>query len=57
MVFGEFGWQTDEQIMKQINVNLLGYMKIAKTFLPLLHKFNGKLIYMKYSVMLIYYTI
>ncbi|XP_014270869.1 D-beta-hydroxybutyrate dehydrogenase, mitochondrial [Halyomorpha halys] len=44
MVFGEFEWQTDEQIMRQINVNLLGYMKVAKTFLPLLHKFNGRLI-------------
>lgn len=42
MVFGEFEWQTEELINQQINVNLAGYMRVAKAFCPLLRQYKGK---------------
>ncbi|XP_053696414.1 D-beta-hydroxybutyrate dehydrogenase, mitochondrial [Sabethes cyaneus] len=44
MCFGEFEWQLNEHIAQQINVNLLGTMRVTKSFLPLLRKYRGKLI-------------
>lgn len=44
MIFGEFEWLTDEQIFQQLNVNLLGAMRVTKTFLPILRKYKGRII-------------
>jgi NAD(P)-dependent dehydrogenase (short-subunit alcohol dehydrogenase family) len=35
-VCGEFEWQTWSQIEHQVNVNILGTLRVTKAFLPLL---------------------
>ena len=35
-VCGEFDWQTWTQIEDQVNVNILGTLRVTKLFLPLL---------------------
>lgn len=44
MAFGEFEWQTLNMIETQIQVNLLGTMKLTKYFLPLCRKYNSRVI-------------
>lgn len=44
MAFGEFEWQTIDMIESQIQVNLLGTMKLTKFFLPMCRKFNARVI-------------
>jgi short-subunit dehydrogenase len=41
MIFGEFEWQTERHIQHQIDVNLLGTMRVTKSFCPLLRKYKG----------------
>lgn len=41
MIFGEFEWLTEQHIQSQINVNLLGTMRVTKSFCPLLRKYKG----------------
>jgi short-subunit dehydrogenase len=41
MIFGEFEWQTERHIEHQINVNLLGTMRVTKSFCSLLRKYKG----------------
>lgn len=44
MMFGEFHWLTEEMISEQINVNLLGPMRVTKTFMSLLRINQGRII-------------
>uniref|UniRef100_A0A1B0D9G7 Uncharacterized protein n=1 Tax=Phlebotomus papatasi TaxID=29031 RepID=A0A1B0D9G7_PHLPP len=44
MVFGEFEWQTRDLFHRQIEVNLLGTMSITHQFLPLLRKYQGRIL-------------
>ncbi|XP_055601460.1 D-beta-hydroxybutyrate dehydrogenase, mitochondrial [Uranotaenia lowii] len=44
MCFGEFEWLLDKHIDQQLGVNLLGTMKLTKTFLPLLRAHKSRLI-------------
>lgn len=44
MAFGEFEWQTIDMIESQIQVNLLGTMKLTKVFLPMCRQFNARVI-------------
>lgn len=41
MIFGEFEWLTEQHIQSHINVNLLGTMRVTKSFCPLLRKYKG----------------
>eukprot|EP00094_Tigriopus_californicus_P008928 TCALIF_08604-PA protein Name:"Similar to Bdh1 D-beta-hydroxybutyrate dehydrogenase, mitochondrial (Rattus norvegicus)" AED:0.12 eAED:0.12 QI:0/0/0/1/1/1/5/0/342 len=43
-VCGEFDWQTWHQIQKQIDVNLLGTLRVTKYCLPLLKAGEGRII-------------
>ncbi|XP_034940009.1 D-beta-hydroxybutyrate dehydrogenase, mitochondrial, partial [Chelonus insularis] len=44
MIFGEFEWQTEEQIRHQMEVNLLGTMRLTKEMLPVLREQSSRLI-------------
>lgn len=44
MAFGEFEWQTLNMIESQIQVNLIGTMKLTKQFLPMCRQFNARII-------------
>ncbi len=44
-VCGEFDWQTWPQIRRQVEVNLLGTLRVTKHFLPLLKAGEGELRY------------
>lgn len=44
MIFGEFEWQTEEQVRYQVEVNLLGTMRMTKEILPLLREYSSRLI-------------
>lgn len=44
MAFGETEWQTNEMIEQQINVNLIGTIKLTKTMLPLIRKHKSRII-------------
>ncbi|GAB0088190.1 D-beta-hydroxybutyrate dehydrogenase, mitochondrial [Sergentomyia squamirostris] len=44
MFFGEFEWQTREIFQQQIEINLLGTMAITHELLPLLRKYQGRII-------------
>lgn len=44
MVLGEFEWQTMAMIESQIEVNLLGTMKLIKQFLPMCRQYNARII-------------
>ena len=41
-VCGEFDWQTWPQIRRQVEVNLLGTLRVTKHFLPLLKAGEGE---------------
>lgn len=42
MVFAENEWQTEELIQQQIEVNLIGAIRVTKLFSPLLRKYKSK---------------
>lgn len=44
MIFGEAEWQTNEQIEQQINVNLIGTIKLTRTMLPIARKYKSRII-------------
>ncbi|XP_044019684.1 D-beta-hydroxybutyrate dehydrogenase, mitochondrial-like [Aphidius gifuensis] len=44
MIFGEFEWQTDEQIYNQLQVNLLGTARLTKSMIPILRQHKSRLI-------------
>lgn len=44
MGFGEFEWQTDDQIVNQLEVNLLGTMRFTHKFLPLCRQHQSRVI-------------
>lgn len=44
MAFGEVEWQTVSMIENQIQVNLLGTIKLTKYFLPICRKYSGRVI-------------
>lgn len=44
MIFGESEWQTNEQIEQQINVNLVGTIKMTRAMLPLARKYKSRII-------------
>ncbi|XP_049858338.1 D-beta-hydroxybutyrate dehydrogenase, mitochondrial-like [Schistocerca gregaria] len=44
MVFGEFEWQTEAQVRHQLEVNLLGAMRVTHAFCPLLRKYAGRVV-------------
>jgi 3-hydroxybutyrate dehydrogenase len=44
MVFGESEWQTDEMIEHQVNVNLIGTIKMTTAFLPLIRKHKARIV-------------
>jgi PREDICTED: similar to GA11371-PA len=43
-VFGEFDWYTWDQIEKQIEVNLIGLIKVTQSFIPLIIEAKGRVI-------------
>ncbi|XP_042898158.1 short-chain dehydrogenase/reductase family 9C member 7 [Parasteatoda tepidariorum] len=45
-IFGLFEWQTWKQCETQIQVNVLGTMRLTKAFIPLLRKTKGRIITM-----------
>lgn len=44
MGFGEFEWQTDDQMFHQVEVNLLGTMRFTHHFLPLCRQYQARII-------------
>jgi len=44
MCFGETEWQTEEIITQQIDVNLVGTIRVTKAFLPLIRKHKARII-------------
>lgn len=44
MCFGETEWQTNEIVEAQINVNLMGTIKVTKAFLPLVRQHKSRII-------------
>lgn len=44
MIYGEFDWMTQEQIERQMNVNLLGTMLVTKALLPHILQAKGRII-------------
>jgi len=46
LVFGEATWQTEEQILNQVHVNMIGPLRLTKACLPLLAKGRGRVINM-----------
>jgi NAD(P)-dependent dehydrogenase (short-subunit alcohol dehydrogenase family) len=41
MVFGEFDWQTEDHMKLQLEVNVLGTMRLTRAFIPLLREQKG----------------
>lgn len=44
MVFGEFEWQTQDLTEYQINVNLLGTMRITRELMPIIRQNGSRII-------------
>ncbi|KAF7382888.1 hypothetical protein HZH66_013290 [Vespula vulgaris] len=44
MIFGEFEWQTKDQAKHQLEVNLLGTMKITHQLMPLIRKDSTRIV-------------
>lgn len=44
MIIGEFEWQTQKHAEHQINVNLLGTMRLTREMMPILRKHNSRII-------------
>lgn len=45
LCYGEFEWYSWNQCLKQVSVNLLGTVRVVKTFLPLIKMRKGNFIY------------
>ncbi|XP_012266232.2 retinol dehydrogenase 7 [Athalia rosae] len=45
MTFGEFEWQTEEQTRRQVDVNLLGTMRVTKDLMPLMRSMGSRIIF------------
>lgn len=41
LIYGQFDWQTESQIINQIQVNLIGVMRVTKEFLPFIRTAKG----------------
>lgn len=44
MCFGELEWQTEQQIVQQIEVNVLGSIRVTKSLLQQLREHKGRII-------------
>lgn len=44
MIYGEFDWQTRDQIRNQVDVNLLGVLRITQALLPNIIESRGRII-------------
>ncbi|KAL6434006.1 hypothetical protein ACFW04_005867 [Cataglyphis niger] len=44
MVFGEFEWQTQDLVENQINVNLLGTMRITRELMPIIRQNGSRIV-------------
>lgn len=44
MVIGEFEWQTQRLMEYQVNVNLLGTMRITRELMPILREHHSRII-------------
>ncbi|KAG7202621.1 hypothetical protein KM043_009806 [Ampulex compressa] len=44
MVFGEFEWQTEDQIRDQVEVNFLGTMRVTREFMPIIRTHLSRII-------------
>ncbi|KZC06504.1 PREDICTED: estradiol 17-beta-dehydrogenase 2 [Dufourea novaeangliae] len=44
MVFGEFEWQTEDQIRSQVEVNFLGTMRITRELMPTIRAHSSRII-------------
>nr|XP_034177503.1 D-beta-hydroxybutyrate dehydrogenase, mitochondrial [Osmia lignaria] len=44
MIFGEFEWQTHEQIERQLQVNLLGAVRITRELMPMIRIHSSRII-------------
>lgn len=44
MIFGEFEWQTDNQMLNQLEVNFLGTVRLTKSMIPVLRENKSRLI-------------
>lgn len=44
MIFGEFEWQTEDQIRNQVEVNLLGTMRITRELMPMIRAHGSRII-------------
>lgn len=44
MCFGELEWQTEEQIVQQFEVNVLGTIRVTKSLLQQLREHKGRII-------------
>jgi 3-hydroxybutyrate dehydrogenase len=42
MVFGEFDWITDKLMQLQVDVNVLGTMRLTRAFISLLRDHHGR---------------
>ncbi|XP_043466338.1 estradiol 17-beta-dehydrogenase 2 [Leptopilina heterotoma] len=45
MIIGDFEWQTDDQMLQQVNVNVIGTMRITRAILPMLRADKGRIIF------------
>jgi len=44
LIYGQFDWQTESQIINQVQVNLIGVMRVTKAFIPLIRNARGRII-------------
>ncbi|XP_058826531.1 D-beta-hydroxybutyrate dehydrogenase, mitochondrial-like isoform X2 [Topomyia yanbarensis] len=44
MCFGEFEWQLNAHFEQQVDVNVIGTMRVTKSFLPMLRRYRARLI-------------
>ncbi|XP_076235153.1 SDR family oxidoreductase shroud [Calliopsis andreniformis] len=44
MIFGEFEWQTEDQIRSQVEVNFLGSMRITRELMPMIRAHSSRII-------------
>ncbi|XP_078034898.1 SDR family oxidoreductase shroud [Augochlora pura] len=44
MIFGEFEWQTEEQIRSQVEVNFLGTMRITRELMPMIRAHSSRIV-------------
>ncbi|XP_031825632.2 SDR family oxidoreductase shroud [Nomia melanderi] len=44
MIFGEFEWQTEDQIRSQVEVNFLGTMRITRELMPMIRAHSSRIV-------------